>query len=359
MITPKPGIMDIALYQGGKGHLDGIENIVKLSSNENPYGASPAAQDAFVKEAGHLAVYPSSDQTELRDAIAAVHGLDPARIILGNGSDELISYICQAFAGEGDEVMFTEHGFAMYRIRALASSATPVEVPEDNRRTDVDALIERASEATKICFVANPNNPTGTMIPVEELRRLAQGLPETCLLVIDAAYAEYVADYDGGAALTDDFPNVIMTRTFSKIYGLGGLRLGWGYGPQELIDILSRLRDPFNVNSGALAAGLAAVQDRDFVETCRTENTKWRGWLAAELDRIGIPSDPSEGNFLLARFTDEAEAEAANTALQNSGIIVRQVSSYGLPHCLRMTIGRGDDCRRIVSVLTRFKEVQS
>lgn len=354
-ITAQPGILEIEPYVGGKGSMDGQANSVKLSSNENPLGASPSVRDAVVEIAGRTAVYPNSDHTDLRLGLAKAHQLDADRIVCGNGSDEIITFLCQAFAGEGEEVLFTEHGFSMYRICALAASATPVEVAENERVTDVDALIEGCTDQTRILFLANPNNPTGTFVSVSEIERLVDGVPSHVLVVLDGAYAEYVDGYDGGASLVESRENVVMTRTFSKVYGLGGLRLGWAYAPERVVDILHRVRGPFNVNSVALAAGLAAVQDTDYLAHCLAENAKARAVLANGLAKIGIPSDPSEGNFILARFTDEAEADAANEMLAQNGLIVRQVKGYGLPDCLRMTVGKMADCRRIISVLTDFK----
>lgn len=358
-LTPQPKIMEIDPYIGGKAPVKGASNMVKLSSNENPFGASPAAKEAFLAEAEHLAVYPSSDHHDLRAALAELHGLDADRIMMGNGSDEIIDMLCKAYAGAGDEVLFTEHGFAMYRISALANGATPVSVPEKNRVTDVDALLDGVTEATKIVFIANPNNPTGTMIDLSEIERLADGLPDTCLLVLDGAYAEYVEGYDGGASLVETRANVCMTRTFSKIYGLGGMRLGWLYAPSDVIDVLGRIKGPFNVNSAALAAGLAAVADQDYIAKCREANAKWRDWLADELRANGMPVDPSEGNFILVQFSSQAEAEAANATLADNGLIVRQVGSYGLPEFLRITIGKEHDCKRIATVLRDFKKARS
>lgn len=355
-IQPQPGIMDIELYVGGKAHVDGVSNTVKLSSNENPWGASEKAKQAFRAVAGNLHVYPSSDHAELRSAIAEVHGLDAARVICSNGSDELISFLCQAYAGPGDEVLFTEHGFLMYKLSAQGAGATPVSVPESNRHTDVDALLAAATENTKLVFLANPNNPTGTMIPEPEIARLADGLPEQALLVLDGAYAEYVEGFDGHAALVETRENIFMTRTFSKIYGLGALRMGWGYGPAEIVNTLHRLRGPFNVNAAAMAAAEAAVRDVVYTEKCRAQNSQWRDYLCEQLNALGIPSDPSNANFVLARFGSEAEADAADAALGAEGLIVRAVKSYGLAECLRITVGKGADCKRVIAVLAAFKE---
>ena len=354
-IAPKPGIMDIALYQGGASHVAGVENAVKLSSNENPFGPSPAAVAAVRDSAESLHRYPSTDHAALRRAIGETHGLDPERIICGVGSDEIISFLCQAYAGPGDEVLHTEHGFAMYRISALAAGATPVEVPERDRVTDVDALLAGCTERTKLVFIANPNNPTGTMIGAGEVARLAAGLPEQALLVLDGAYAEYVEGFDGGAALVEARDNVVMTRTFSKIYGLGGLRVGWGYGPRDIIDVLNRVRGPFNLSSTALAAAEAAVRDQGYVDRCRAENARWRAWLAEALAEAGVPSDTSCANFILARFAGPEEAAACDAHLQANGLIVRRVAGYNLPDALRITVGDEEACRRVAAAVAAFK----
>nr|WP_162784822.1 histidinol-phosphate transaminase [Paracoccus suum] len=350
-IAPQPGIMDIALYQAGAGH--GLANAVKLSANENPLGPPPAAVEAILRAAGEVNRYPSSDHADLRRAVGEVHGLDPDRIICGAGSDEIISFLTQAYAGPGTEVLFTEHGFLMYRIAAQAAGAKPVCVPEHDRVTDIDALIAAATPATRLIFIANPNNPTGTMIGLPQLERLARAVPQA-ILVIDAAYSEYVEGYDGGAELAGRLPNVVMTRTFSKIYGLGGLRVGWAYGPRDIIDVLNRLRGPFNVSSLGLAAAEAAVRDRDWVARCRDETARLRASLAEALAAVGVPSDSSCANFILARFADRATAEACDAALQAEGLIVRQVAGYGLPHCLRMTIGSEAECRALGEAVARF-----
>jgi histidinol-phosphate aminotransferase len=354
-IRPQPGILDIALYQGGQSHVAGVANVVKLSSNENPFGASDRTKEAFQRAVHTLHRYPSTEHTGLRQAIADVYGLDARRIICGAGSDEIITFLCQAYAGAGDEVIHTEHGFLMYAISARAVGATPVSVPERERTTDVDAILAACTERTKLVFLANPNNPTGTMIGQGDISRLAAGLPPQALLVLDGAYAEYVAGYDGGAALVDGRDNVVMTRTFSKIFGLGGLRIGWGYGPAHVIDVLNRVRGPFNLSTAALEAAEAAVRDQDWVNKCRSENTRMRGWLAETLAEFGVPSDTSTANFILARFQSEAEASACDQFLKERGLIVRQVASYGLPHCLRITVGDESSCRRVAHAIGQFK----
>lgn len=357
-IKPQSGIMDISPYKGGVSELDGIADVVKLSSNENPFGASQAARDAYAKAAHQLHRYPATDHAELRAAIADVHGLDAERIICGAGSDEVISLLCQAYAGIGDEIIHTEHGFSMYRISTLAAGATPVEVRERERVVDVDAILAACNERTKLVFIANPANPTATMIGGNEVAKLADGLPKQTLLVLDGAYAEYVDGFDGGAALVEQRDNVIMTRTFSKLYGLGGLRVGWGYGPADVIDVLNRIRGPFNISNPQMDTAVAAVRDVEYAEKCRFENARMRVWLADGLAKLGIPSDTSCANFILARFADQAEAEACDEYLKTQGLIVRRVAGYKLPNCLRITVGDEASCRRVVHAVAGFKETR-
>jgi len=364
-IRPQPGIMGITPYVGGKATLSGLasasaassNNVIKLSSNENPLGPGEAAIEAMRRAAPNMHLYPSSDHLALRQAIGFAHGLDPTRVICGAGSDEVIAFLCQAYAGPGEEVIHTEHGFAMYRISAQAAGATPVEVPERDRVTDVDAILAACTARTRLVFIANPNNPTGTMIGEAEVARLAAGLPAQVLLVLDGAYAEYVDGFDGGAALIETRDNVVMTRTFSKLYGLGGMRIGWGYGPRAIIDVLNRVRGPFNLSGAALAAAEAAIKDTGYVEHCRAENSKWRAWLADALAASGVPSDTSCANFILARFGDPQEAARCDEHLQRQGIIVRYLAGYKLPNALRITVGDEAACRRVASAIAEFKGV--
>jgi histidinol-phosphate aminotransferase len=354
-ISPQPGIMNISLYQGGASHVEGVANVLKLSSNENPNGPSEKAKEAFSRTVHDLHRYSSSDHASLRQAIGEVWGLDPKRVFCGVGSGEVLHLLCQAYAGPGDEVIHTQHGFAMYTIYAHASGATPVEVPERDRVIDVDAILAACTDKTRLVYIANPANPTGTMIGTGEMARLAEGLPPKALLVLDGAYAEFVEGYDGGLDLIEARENVVMTRTFSKIYGLGGLRIGWGYGPQAIIDVLNRIRGPFNLSSAALAAAEVAVRDTAHTEKCRMDNARWREWLATSLTEIGVPSDTSTANFILARFSSEDEALACDEHLRGQGILVRHPGNYGFPHCLRITVGDESACRRVVHAIARFK----
>ncbi|WP_334063423.1 histidinol-phosphate transaminase [Limimaricola cinnabarinus] len=354
-ITPQPGIMDIALYVGGQSRLEGHADPLKLSSNENPYGPSPRAVAALEQSAATLHRYPSTDHADLRAAIARVHGLDADRIICGVGSDEVLQFIAQCYAGPGDEVIHTEHGFAMYPILARAAGATPIEVAERERRVDVDAILAACTAATRIIYLTNPGNPTGTMIPITEIERLAGAIPDHVILVLDGAYVEFTEGYDGGASLVEARDNVVMTRTFSKIHGLGGLRIGWGYAPREIVDVLNRVRQPFNLSNSQLMAAEAAIRDEGFTEHCRAETARLRVWMREKLLALGIACDESHANYVLARFADEAEAAACDAALRADGILVRRVGGYGFPEGLRITVGDEPGCSRVIDAIARFR----
>ena len=354
--TPRPGIMKIAPYVPGKDSIEGRKTIAKLSSNEGALGPSPRAMAAYAKIAGELHRYPDGDSAQLRAAIGRHYGLDPARIVCGAGSDELLNLLVRAYCGTGDELIHTQYGFLMYPINALGAGATPVAAPETDHRADVDAILARVTDRTRIVCLANPNNPTGTYITKDEVRRLQAGLPGNVLLVIDAAYAEYVSrnDYESGVELVDQAANVVMTRTFSKIYGLGGLRLGWMYGPAAIVDVMSRLRQPFNVNLAAQAAGVAALADIAHTDASRTNNDIWLPWLSAELARLGLEPLPSVGNFVTVGFGSKERATAANDWLMSDGLIPRMIAGYGLPGHLRITIGTEEEVKAVQASLARF-----
>lgn len=354
-IKPQPGIMDIALYVGGKSHVDGASEVIKLSANENPYGCSDAVKEAVARAGRDLHRYPSTDHAALRGAIAEVHGVPADQIICGVGSDEVLQFLCQAYTGVGDEIVYTEHGFSMYPILAHAQGAIPVKVAERERVVDVDAMLEACTDRTRLVMLTNPGNPTSTMIAMSEIERLAEGIPAECLLVIDSAYAEFAGDYDGGTRLVGMRDNVVMTRTLSKIYGLGGMRVGWGYAPRDVIDVLNRVRQPFNLSTVALAAAEAAIRDQAWVNKCRDDNARLRAWLAEALAGYGVPSDTSMTNFILARFSDAEEATACNAYLLSQAIIVRPVAGYGLPEALRITVGDEASCKRVAHCIGQFK----
>jgi histidinol-phosphate aminotransferase len=355
MTAPQPqaGILDIIPYKGGESKIAGVNRVIKLSSNESPLGPSPKAAAAYRAVAERLHRYPDGGSTELRHAIGAAHGLDPERIVCGNGSDDLISLLAQAYAGQGDEVLYSAHGFLMYPIAARAQGATPIAAPETDFRADIDQLLARVSERTRILFLANPNNPTGTYLPAKDVARLRAALPETVLLVIDAAYAEYVAndDYRPGIDLVDAGKNTVMTRTFSKIYGLAALRVGWAYGPEAVIAVLNRIRGAFNVNAAAAAAAVAALSDRPHLEAAQRHNARWLPWLTQEVEKLGLRVVPSAGNFILIRFSSADAASKVDAALQRRGVILRAMGAYGLPECLRATVGTEVENRLLVEAL--------
>lgn len=357
-ITPQPGIMEIALYKSGEAAIAGQAEVLKLSANESPYGPSDKAKAAFARTAATLHRYPGTDHAELRGAIGTVHGLDPERIICGVGSDEVLQFVAQAYAGAGDEVIHTAHGFAMYPILAHAVGATPVCVPEYARRVDVEAILAACTPATRIVFIANPGNPTGTILSPQELARLADGIPKHAVLVLDGAYTEFAEGHDGGAALASTRDNVIMTRTFSKAYGLGGLRIGWGYGPRAVIEVLNRVRQPFNLSPTQLSTAEAAVRDQDWLRKVVADTQRNRTWLVEALRATGLSVDESHANFVLARFASEEEAAACDAALRADGIIVRRVGGYGFPEGLRITVGDESACRRVVHTIGQFKGVR-
>ena len=357
-LTPRPGILEVAPYVGGEAEAPGFAEPIRLASNENPLGASPKAQKAYAKLSGDLHRYPDGGARALRRAIAARYGLDPARIVCGNGSDELITLLIRAYAGPGDEVLYSAHGFLMYAIAAKTAGATPVAVPERDLTADLDALIARAGERTRVVCLANPNNPTGSCLSGADLERLADGLPDHVVLLIDAAYAEYVLrnDYEDGAKLVEAGTRVVMTRTFSKIHGLAGLRLGWAYASAEVADVLNRMRGPFNVTAASLAAGLAAIEDLEHVARSRDHNAQWLAWFREEAAALGLDARPSAGNFVLLRFPGEAGRDAATALawLKERGILVRGMASYGLPDCLRITIGTEPEMRALAAALGEF-----
>lgn len=357
-MKPVPGILSIEPYVGGRSEAPGGGPLHKLSSNESPLGPSTAAIEAYRQASSSLHMYPDGSAVALRKTIGDVYGLNPDRLICGNGSDEILHLLPQIYAGGGDEVMFSEHGFLVYRIATLAASATPVVVPETELRTDVDGFLKRASDRTRIVFVANPNNPTGSYNTAAELRRLRAGLPEQCLLVVDAAYAEYVDrnDYESGIELVATTPNTLMTRTFSKIYGLASLRVGWGYGPADVVDAFNRVRGPFNLSTPAQAAAIAALQDRQHVALSREHNSRWLQWLSENISAFGLKVHPASANFLMVEFptTGSRTAADADRFLMNRGVILRALGAYGLPHCLRISVGTEDANRAAVAALKEF-----
>ncbi len=354
--APRPGILDIVPYV--PGNVDNTDyGKANLASNESPLGASPAARQAFREIAAQLHQYPDGACTRLRKAIGEAYKLESKRIICANGSERLIDLLTRAYAGPGDEVLYTRYGFLMYPICALAAGSTPVTAPERNYTADVDALLAAVTPRTKLVFLANPNNPTGTYISSAELKRLRRGLPERVILVVDSAYAEYVeaADYSAGHELVDnESANVVVLHTFSKIYGLAALRLGWAHCPDEIADVLNRIRGSFNVSACAQATGIAALKDTQHTAAARAHNNRWRPWFERELAALGLAVVPSAGNFVLVRFNGKEQSQAAHRFMQEHGVVLRPMGAYNLPEALRITVGKEAENKACIEGLKQF-----
>lgn len=353
---PRPEVFSIAPYVGGQSDLPGITRIIKLSSNEGAFGPPPGALAALAKVNAKLHRYPDGSSAELRIAIGNFFGLDPAYIVCGNGSDEMITLLIQGYGGPGTELVMSEHGFSIYEIAGKLAGCEVRKAAEHELVADVDAMLALVTPRTRLVFLANPNNPTGSMVPQTDVERLRRDLPANVLLVLDGAYAEYVSrdDYDCGIKLVNAGENTVMTRTFSKIFGLGGARLGWAYAPPAIADVLNRMRPPFNVSAAAAAAGIAALAEPGWIEKGQMHNEQARALLTARLTQAGLKCYPSEANFILVEFNTAERAKAADAYLKSNGIIVRGVSSYGLPTCLRITIGTDEECSLVAEALNAF-----
>ena len=355
---PRPEAFSVAAYVGGESKLPGMNRVIKLSSNEGAFGPPEAAIAAMAAAARDMHRYPDGGMALLRQAIGKAYALAPEQLVCGNGSDEILQLLIQAYGGPGTELIMSEHGFSIYEIAGKVAGSTVRKAREKNLTTDVDAILRLVTPATRMVFLANPNNPTGTLISDAEMRRLRAGLPPDVLLVIDAAYAEYVEQpgFDGGIALVNEGENTAMTRTFSKIYGLGGARVGWGYAPPAIIDVLNRMRGPFNVSSPSAAAAIAALAVPGWVSEGRAHNSRAKASLAKRLEAAGLNVHAGEANFLLIDFLDAARARAADQFLRARGIIVRYVKSYGLPNHLRVTIGTDEECDLVAENLAEFQK---
>jgi histidinol-phosphate aminotransferase len=356
-VLPRPSILTIEPYVGGESKIPGVNRIIKLSSNEGAFGPPPKAIEAITQAAREAHRYPDGGATALRNAIGARFGLDPARIVCGNGSDELISHLCLAYGGEGTEIVMSAYGFMMYDIAARYAGCRVLKVAEHDMKADIDGMIAAAAgPRVRIVFITNPNNPTGTLLPSSEVARLRAGLRDDVLLVLDSAYAEYVTEpgYDAGEKLVNAAGNTIMLRTFSKIFGLGGMRVGWGYASPEIIETLNRVRGPFNVAAASQAAAVAALAEEGWEAKSVAHNNEWRGRVVAALEAVGIKVWPSHTNFILLDFDAPERAKAADAALKQRGLIVRAMGGYALPQCLRITIGTAEECQMVIDALTAF-----
>lgn len=353
---PRPGILDINIYKAGSSTIEGIDKPAKLSSNETPLGPSPKAREAFEACALDMERYPDSGATELRHTIGAHYDIDPEQIVVGAGSDEVLQMLAHSFVGEGDDVIYTEHSFVVYRLVTKSNGANGIEVPETDYCADVDKILASLTDKTKVIYLANPNNPTGTYLPKEEIKRLHDGIPSDVLLVMDEAYAEYVErdNYESALGLVQANDNIVVTRTFSKIYGLAALRLGWAYCPLPIAGVLNRIRGPFNTTSAAQAAGIEAIQDVAHVKKAKLHNDTWMRWFEQQLGGLGIDFTPSVGNFILMHFADRETATRANQFLLSKGIILRAAPAPNLGHSLRLSIGLDAENRSVIDALSEF-----
>lgn len=357
--SPRKGMLDIPVYMRGLAKLEGIDRIMKLSSNENPLGSSPLAVKAVAEAAQEMHRYPEADNRNLREAIADYFSLNPDLIYCGGGSDQILSLLVQAFADAGDEMVYSENGYMKFKTYALTAGVIPVAAPDDDFCASVDNILAKITDKTRLVMLANPDNPTGSYLPRSEILRLHAGIPEDVLLVLDEAYAEYVnaEDYDVCTDLVENHENVVVSRTFSKIFGLAAARLGWLYGPDSVVDVLSRIELSFPITGSTLAAGLAALEDKAFVEKSYKHNTYWLNWLTEQLAPLDLQIYPSQTNSLLLKFNDsEKSAEAANQYLLGKGIIGRMFGTPALSNCLRISIGLEDEMQALVAALTEFFE---
>jgi histidinol-phosphate aminotransferase len=360
--TPRPGLLDISPYVGGRAGVPGVAKVWKLSSNESPLGPSPKALAALDEAKPSLSLYPEGSARLLRETLGEVFGLNPDRIVAsGDGSDMLLTLLANAYVSPGDEVIFSQHAFLLYKIATLANSGKPVIVPEKTTnsaiKVDVDAMLAAVTPRTRLLYLANPNNPTGSYLTKDELRRLHKGLPESVLLVIDAAYSEFVQadDYEDGTAMVSEFSNVVMTRTFSKIHGLAGLRIGWMYAPEPVCDAINRIRGPFSTALMQQLVGVAAIRDSAHIAAAVAHNNKWRAYLTTEIRKLGLRVDDSAANFVLVHFKPgDKSAAKADEFLSQRGLILRAVGNYGLPDALRLTVGPAEACQLVVAALKDF-----
>jgi histidinol-phosphate aminotransferase len=350
--------MDIHAYVPGKATAEGVADPIKLSANENILGSSEKARAAYASAAGQLHMYPDSRTTILRTAITERFGLEPERLIFGCGSDEVFQLLCQTFLEPGDNIVQGEFAFAAFAIGAHACQAQVKVAREPGYRIDVDEILQTVDGRTRLVFLANPGNPTGTWIPFSEVERLHQNLPPSVVLVLDGAYAEFADDptFDDGIDLARGSENVVVTHTFSKLHGLAALRVGWGYAPAAIAEAVDRIRLPFNINIPAQLAAVEALRDEEFQRRSIEHVNRWRPWLDQQLGGLGLDVvRPSAANFLLVGFPKAGKtASGAEAFLSARGLLVRLVTNYGLPDHIRITIGLEEHNRAVIEALAAF-----
>ncbi len=351
---PHPSILKISPYVGGDITPSGMIRRIALASNESALGTSPLVSAIIQQMSGQIHLYPNGGARALKEAIAQAYHLKSDQILTGTGSEELLHLIAKAYAGPGSEIIYPQYGFMVYSIATLCVGAEPVIVPQPHLKTDVDEILKRITPQTKVIFLDNPANPLGCKLSSSELGRLVENVPSHVLLVIDAAYAEYTEgeDYTSGLEWVEDRPNLVVTRTFSKIYGLAGLRVGWAYTSQPIVDVINRIRAPFNVNSIAQRAAIEALEDQEWVRQARDHTSLWRSWLQEQLDRLKLNYIPGSGNFVLIDFSQASKSAAeVYQELGRRGMIVRPTTPYKLPHHLRVTIGKGSEMEEFIEHL--------
>jgi histidinol-phosphate aminotransferase len=360
MIKAKDYILEIEPYKPGKSSIGDGRKTIKLSSNENALGTSQKAIVAYKEHIDKICHYADGGCNNLREAIANKYQINASQIVCGAGSDEIIALLAHSFCDIGDEVLCSEYGFLMYFISAKRVGALPIKAKETNLVANVDNFLAKISNKTKIIFIANPNNPTGSYLNKIETERLIKNTPSNILIVLDFAYCEFVDydDYPDAIRLVNEYKNVIMIRTFSKIYGLASLRLGWSYSSMYVADVLNRARGPFNISGAAQASGIAAINDDEFIQQSKFHNIKWLKILATQFDIIGIKHYPSCANFILLDFITTEKCQKINQFLLNNGIILREMSAYNLPNCLRITIGKEAENLQVIKLLTKEYSIQ-
>jgi histidinol-phosphate aminotransferase len=355
----QPGITELSPYQPGKPIEElerelGIVDIIKLASNENPLGPSRVVIESITGQLAELARYPDGSAYQLKDKLQAKLGIDPAMVTVGNGSNDVLELVARVFLGPGLESIVSEHSFVVYPLVTKSLGAELIVIPAIDFGQDLNATRASIGDRTRVIFIANPNNPTGTWVDKQSLLSFLDAVPEEVLVVLDEAYAEYVAepDYPNGLELVDDYPNLIVTRTFSKAYGLAGLRMGYSVSHPDIADLMNRVRQPFNVNAMSLAAALVALDDEAYLKESVRVNNEGMKMLTDACDQLGLGYIPSVGNFLTIDFG--CDAMPIYDGLLQEGVIVRPIGVYGLPNHLRVTVGLPLENKRFIDSLKKL-----